>query len=107
MGLVPSGDGNPFSKLDARAILGTFKASGSRDPDVLHALRQKLLAQPKHLKLLSYMLIGGGALFTVTFILAIFGIPCLLFGLWMWRFSAKNIAAVEQGYADYTATLAA
>ena len=107
MGLMPSGDGNPFTKLDARSILGIFKATGSRDPDVLHAQRQKLLAQPKNLKLLSYFLIGIGAFFTVTVVLAIAGIPSILFGIWLYRFAGKNIAAVEQGFADYAATLTA
>jgi hypothetical protein len=107
MGLMPSDGGNPFTKLDARSVLGTFKATGSRDPDILHAQREKLLTQPKHLKLLAVLCIGIGAFFTVTVVLAIAGIPSILFGIWMWRFATKNIAAVEAGFAEYTATLTA
>ena len=104
MGLMPSGQ-NPFSKLDSRSVVGMFKATGLRDPDVLHAQRQQLLAQPKQLKLLAVLLIGIGVFFTVTVVLAIAGIPSILFGIWMWRFSSKNIAAVEAGFAEYEATL--
>jgi hypothetical protein len=38
-----------------------------------------------------------GVIFTITVVLAIAGIPFALFGLWLWRFSSKNIAAVEAG----------
>ena len=104
MGLMPE-RGTPFTKLDSRSVVGVFKATGARDLDVLHAQREQLLAQPKQLKLLAMLLIGIGAFFTVTVVLAIAGIPAILFGIWMWRFSAKNIAAVEAGYAEYSATL--
>jgi Family of unknown function (DUF5362) len=105
MGLMPSGQ-TPFAKLDARSVVGMFKATGARDPDVLHAQREKLLAQPKQLKLLAVLLIAIGVFFTVTVVLAIAGIPSILFGIWMWRFGTKNIAAVEAGFAEYAATLA-
>jgi hypothetical protein len=103
MGLTPSGE-NPFVKLDKQSVIGTLKATGSRDPDILHAQKQKLLAPNKNLKILAYILVGGGALLTLTFILAIAGIPLALFGLWMWRFSSRNIAAVEAGYSEYLAS---
>lgn len=105
MGLMPSEGGNPFTKLDAQSVAGMFKATGARDPDVLHAQLQKLLAPPKQLKLLAVLLMGIGAFFTVTVVLAIAGIPSILFGFWVWRFGAKNIAAVEAGYAAYAASL--
>jgi hypothetical protein len=50
-------------------------------------------------------LIVSGVIFTVTVILAIAGIPFAIFGLWMWRFSSKNMAAVELGYAEYVGAL--
>jgi hypothetical protein len=93
--------GSPFVKIDKQSVIGTLKAAGSRDPDILHAQKEKLLAPNKNLKILSYILIGGGALLSLTVILAIAGIPLALFGLWIWRFSAKNIAAIESGYSEY------
>ena len=103
MGLTPEG-GNPFTKIDKQSVIGTLKATGSRDSDILYAQKAKLLAPNNNLKILSYILIGGGALLTLTFILAIAGIPLALFGIWMWRFSSKNIAAIEAGYSEYLAS---
>ncbi len=51
------------------------------------------------------LLMGIGAFFTVTVILAIAGIPAVLFGIWMWFFSKKQVAAIEEGYAQYVASL--
>jgi hypothetical protein len=100
MGLMPESQ-NPFTKLDKQSVIGTFKATGTRDPDILHAQKAKLLAPAKNLKLLAIICIVSGALFTVTVILAIAGIPFVIFGLWLWRFSGKNIEAIESGYAEY------
>jgi hypothetical protein len=67
--------------------------------------RRKLLAPSKNLKILSVILIVAGVIFTVTVVLAIAGIPFAIFGVWMWRFSSKNIAAVELGYAEYVGAI--
>jgi len=104
MGLMPAGAGNPFTKLDKQSVIGTLKSCGSRDPDVLYAQKQQLLTPAKHLKLLSYLLVGGGALFTVTVILAIAGIPSMIFGWWVYSFSKKNIRTVEAAYTDFLAS---
>jgi hypothetical protein len=103
MGLMPEG-GNPFTKIDKQSVIGTLKATGSRDADILHAQKQRLLGPNKNLKILSIILIVGGALLSLTVILAIAGIPLALFGVWLWRFSSKNIAAVEAGYTEYLAS---
>ena len=105
MGLMPVDTQTPFRKLDSRAVVGMFKSTGARDPDTLHAERLRLMAQPKQLKLLSMLLIGIGAFFTVTVILAIAGVPAVLFGIWMWFFSKKQMAAIESGYAEYLASI--
>ena len=105
MGLMPAGAKNPFTRIDAQSVIGALKATGSRDPDVLHAQKQELLAPYNHLKLLGIIGMVCGAFFTITFILAIFGIPCLIASWWCWNFGKKNIEAVESGYAQYIATL--
>jgi hypothetical protein len=105
MGLMPDGGANPFTKLDKQSVIGTLKATGTRDPDILHAQKTKLLAPAKHLKLLAIFLVAIGAMMTVTVILAIAGIPSMLFGWWVWRFSGKNITAVENGFAEYVGSL--
>jgi hypothetical protein len=107
MGLVPNNAGNPFAALDARGVLGTFKASGATDPDVLHAEKETLLLPQRNLKKLAW--IGGiiGGLFTVTIFMAWFGIPLLLGTGWLWRFQARNTTAIEDGYAEYLRTIQA
>jgi hypothetical protein len=106
MGLMPEGAVNPFAKLDRQSVIGMFKSTGSRDPDVLHATKEHLLAQPKQLKLLGLILLVGGAAFTLTMFLALFGIPAMIFGWWLRRFSAGNIGAIEAAYTEYTGSAA-
>ena len=103
---MPEGFGNPYTTLDKQTVIGTLKATGSNDPDILHAQKEKLLAPPKQLKWLAILLIVVGAFFTVTVVLAIAGIPAILFGWWTWRFGSKNIATIEAGYAEYLASSA-
>lgn len=101
MGLMPAGAGNPFTRVDAQSVLGTLKSTGARDRDVLHAQKESMLAQPRHLKLLGVICMVIGAFFTVTVFLAIAGIPCVIFGWWTWRFGKQNIEAIESGFTQY------
>jgi hypothetical protein len=104
MALMPAASGNPFTKLDKQGVIGTLKSCGSRDPDVLYAQKQQLLTPARHLKLLGVLLLGVGAIFTVTIILAIAGIPAMIFGWWVHRFGRMNIQTVEAAYADFLAS---
>ena len=106
MGLMPGGSGNPYTKLDEQIVVGMFKATGARDPDILHAQKEKLLAQPKQLKLLGIFCIAVGVVLTITVVLAIAGIPSIIFGWWTWRFGQKNVAAIEAGFTRYTQSMA-
>jgi hypothetical protein len=90
--------------MDRQSVIGTFKATGSRDADVLHSQKSELLAPAKQLKLLGVFCMVIGAIFTLTVILAIAGIPFMIFGWWCWRFGKQNIAAIDAGYAEYTAS---
>ena len=101
MGLMPAAGANPFTPIDRQTALGTFKACGARDADVLHAQKETLLAPYRNLKRLAVICIVIGALFTITIFMSWFGIPLLLFAWWLWRFQARNTTAVEDGYADY------
>jgi hypothetical protein len=99
--------GNPFAKLDKRTVTGILKATGSRDPDVLHAERNKLLSLPKIHKFMGIGLIAVGALMTLTIIGAVVGVPSVLAGWWLRRLAVRNLATIEAGYADYTGSAAA
>ena len=101
MGLMPAGAANPFVSVDQQTVFGTFKATGSHDPDVLYAQKETLLAPYKNLKRLAILSAVIGAFLTVTVIAAILGIPTMIGAWWLWRFQAKNSAAVEAGYSQY------
>jgi hypothetical protein len=107
MGLVPAGAANPFASVDRTTVIGTLKSTGSRDPDILHAQKETLLGPYRNLKKLAILSIVIGGLFTVTIFMAWFGIPVLLLAWWLWRFQAKNTAAVEEGYAEYVQSMRA
>lgn len=104
MGLMPAGARNPFTKMDKQSVIGAFKATGSRDPDILYSQKNELLSPAKQLKLCGIICMVVGAFFTITVILAIAGIPFVIFGWWCWSFGKKNIAAIEAGYAEYVGT---
>ncbi|MEP6574768.1 MAG: hypothetical protein ABJD11_18860, partial [Gemmatimonadota bacterium] len=76
MGLMPDGAGSPFAKLDRQSVLGILRSIGSRDPAIIHAQVQRMLAQPKHLKLLGIICLVVGGFMTITVVAAILGIPC-------------------------------
>lgn len=106
MGLMPAGARNPFTKMHKQSVIGALKATASRDPDVLHSQKNELLSLPKQLKLIGMICMVIGAFFTITVILAIAGIPIIIFGWWCWSFGKKNIAAIESGYTEYVASSA-
>jgi hypothetical protein len=104
MALTQVEGAGPFSKIDKQTVIGTLKAVGSRDSDMLYAQKQKLLAPSKNLRNISYVLIGGGGLLTITVFAAFAGIPLALFGVWLWRRSSRNTAIVEAGYSEFVAS---
>ena len=103
MGLMPGPGGNPFTKLDKQSVIGTLKSCGSRDPDVLYAQKQQLIAPAKQLKLLGWICLVIGAFFTITVVPAIAGIPAMIFGWWVLRFGKGNVATVESAYGEFLA----
>ncbi len=105
MGLMPAGASNPFSSISEQAALGLFKASGSRDPDVLYAQKETMIAPYKNLKRLAILSFVIGGLFTVMVIMAWFGIPVLIGAWFCWRFQARQTANIEAAYSKYMATV--
>jgi hypothetical protein len=94
-----------FAKIDKQNVIGTLKATGSRDPDILYAQKNEMLNGPKQLKMVGMLCLGGGALLTLTIIVAFAGIPIAIFGWWLWSFNKKKIAIIEEAYAEYIANL--
>ncbi len=103
MALMPAGAVNPFSPVSPQTVIGQLKSTGSQDPDVLLAQKAALLAPYAHLKLLAKIGFAIGGLFTIMIFMAWVGIPVLFFSWLLWRFQAKQIGAVEAGYAQFVA----
>ena len=104
MGLMPATGANQFVSFTKQDVIGHLKATNSRDTDVLFAQKMQLIAPKKQLTLLGWISIVCGAFFTVTVILAIAGIPFMIFGWWLLRFSKRNIQTVEDAYSEYLAS---
>ncbi len=64
-----------------------------------------LLKVPNFAKSNGTMCMAAGGLMTITIIMAIVGIPFLIFGWWMRRRAVSNIKTVEAVYAEYIAGL--
>lgn len=107
MALMASGAVGPFHKMDRSSVLGALKSTGSQDRDVLHAQKEQLLAPYKNNKFVGMALIVLGALLSLTIVGALIGIPAVLGGIWLYRFTAKNIRVVEGAFAEYVGTAAA
>jgi hypothetical protein len=105
MGFMQQGSGNPYAALDKQGVIGMLKATGSKDPDVLHAQRQILMAQAKHLRTYAILAMAGGGICTITIVLAIFGIPLALVGWWIWRRASQNLETIEAAWTEYMGTV--
>jgi hypothetical protein len=98
---------SPFLKLDKSEVIGYLKSAGSRDPDILHTAKTRLLTAarfPKGVGL--YVMIMGG-LCTLMILLAPIGIPLLVFGWWLRRRGARNVEMVELGFREFSANASA
>ena len=99
--------GNPFAKVDKQTVIGTLKATGSKDPDVLHAQKTTILTTVKFAKLAGALLMLCGVLLTLTIIGAFLGIPAFLFGWWFRSRGNNNIRTVEESYSEYLSSVSA
>ena len=89
-----------FTPVDKQWVIGTLKAVGSTDPDVLYAARAKLLSAVGFTRIAGACLAGSGILSLFFPATRWFAGPLALGGWWLWRRGAKNIAAVEAGYEE-------
>jgi len=107
-GLTMLHPANPFSTMDKEAVIGSLKATGSYDPDVLDARRMELLARVRFQRLsglvlmvpgIPVSLIQGGVLGGIP--MAVIGLPMAFLGWWFWRRGSRNLATVEAGFTEY------
>ena len=94
-----------LAKLDKQQVIGTLRATGSTDPDVLYAAKEQLLSETKRLKLLGVAPLIIGGILCVTIVGAIVGIPMLIVGFSVRGAYKHNIAVSEAGLAEYLQSL--
>lgn len=95
---------SPFVTVDRQDVIGTLKATGSRDPDVLYAQKKTLLQAVRFPKMAGTYLMIVGALCTALVLLAFIGIPLLIAGWWLRRRGVRNIETVEAAYSEFVAS---
>ncbi len=90
-----------FTPVDKQWVIGTLKAVGSTDPDVLYAARAKLLSAVGFTRIAGAGLAGLGVLFLFVAAARWYSVPLLVVGWWLWRRGARNVAVVEAGYEEF------
>lgn len=91
------------AKLERQQVLGALKATGSRDPDILFATKEGLLADTRKHKLLGIVPLIIGTIMTITIIGAIVGIPMLIFGFVVRSSLKRNIEVADSALAEFMA----
>lgn len=96
-----------FGRVTPQEVTGILKSTGSKDPDVLFAAKQSLLDTVKPLKLMGVWAYVTGVLSCLLIVLAFIGIPVLIFGWWVRKRAAENIATIESTYVEYLSSIGA
>jgi hypothetical protein len=96
-----------FSRLTPQQVLGTLKATGSTDPDVLAAAKAQLVQPMKFLKFMGIWAYLTGGLATILILTAVIGIPLLIFGWWVRRRGSDNIQTIETTFSEYLQSIGA
>ena len=92
---------SPFLKLDRSMVIGYFKSTGSRDPDILHTQKAEIMSAAKFPKMAGISLMVLGGLMTILILTAFIGIPLIGLGWWMRRRGVANVQVVEAAFAEY------
>jgi hypothetical protein len=96
-----------FATLDREQVIGTLRAAGSRDPDVLDARRVSLLRGARLPKFAGTCVLVLGAVATLTILVTrtilgpSIGVPILAAGWWLRRRGVRNVATVEAAYREF------
>jgi hypothetical protein len=89
-----------FSRVTKQEVLGTLKAAGTSDPDVLFATKEGIAAASRPLKFMGIIPIVCGIGMTLTIIGAVIGIPMMILGFWMRHRGKSNVKTIEVTFSE-------
>ena len=95
---------SPFLELERSQVVSYLRSAGSRDPDLLHTRKTRLLSLARFPKRAGTSAMILGALCTLLVIPAFIGVPLLVLGWRMRRRGMRNVEAVELGWAEFSGT---
>jgi hypothetical protein len=87
--------------IDKQQMIGTLRAAGTKDRDVLYARKQEMLTMSKGMRIMGFIWMACGLLVSLTIILAIMGLPMAGLGFLMWWRGSKNIKIAEATFKEY------
>jgi hypothetical protein len=96
-------------RLDREGVAIQLEALGSRDPDVLHECRARLMARAKRPKRMGLVVAFGGGALSMSLggaawpLGAAGGAPLVAWGCWLIRRGVREARAVEDGWRDFVA----
>ena len=88
-------------------VVGMLKATGSRDPDILHAAMQDFRRTFAVQRVSGIIFMVVGVLGTFTVVLIPVSVPAAVFGWWYWKKGVRNLAIVQSAYESYLRPLGA
>lgn len=94
-----------LAKLTHQQVIGSLRATGSTDKDVLFARKEDLLQETHRLKLLTIVPIVLGTILSISIVGAIIGVPMIFFGLSVKKSYQHNLKVSEEAYQQYLASL--
>ena len=92
-------------RIEKQQVIGSLKATGSADPDVLFAKKEEMLIESRRMKFLpTFAYVVGGAM-SVTIVGAVVGIPVILFGRAVKKTIRTNQSVADAGLLEYVESL--
>ena len=94
-----------LSNTTPQEVAGVLKATGSGDPDVLHAAMQDFRRTFATQRVGGLIFMVVGALSCLTVLLIPIAGPVAVFGWWYWKKGVRNLEIVDTAYRSFVGAL--
>lgn len=88
-------------KMDRQAVVGELKMAGSTDPDILHAIKDRLLAPSKRARTFGWVCIGLGVALAITVFGLIFTLLLVPMGIVLLLRGQGNIKTINAAFDEF------